>query len=46
MGPTTLAWTIAGDGARCLILKTEQELSVVGDAFDKIAVPYFLIGRW
>ncbi|MEG4407131.1 hypothetical protein, partial [Microcoleus sp. MON2_D5] len=32
--------------ARYLILKTENELSVVGDASDKIGVAYFLIGRW
>ena len=43
---TSLAFEIAAEQARCLILKTEHELSVVGDASDKIAVAYFLIGRW
>ena len=37
---------IAAERAKCLILKTEHELSVVGDASDKIGVAYFLIGRW
>jgi hypothetical protein len=43
---TSLAFEIAAERARCLILKTEHELSVVGDASDKIGVAYFLIGRW
>ena len=43
---TSLALEIAAERARCLILKTEHELSVVGDASDKIGVAYFLIGRW
>src|SRR4028119_2116091 len=42
---TSLAFEIAAERARCLILKTEHELSVVGDASDKIGVAYFLIGR-
>jgi len=43
---TSLAFEIAAERARCLILKTEHELSFVGDASDKIGVAYFLIGRW
>jgi hypothetical protein len=46
IAPTSLAFAIAVARARCLILKTEHELSVVGDEFDKIGVAYFLIGRW
>jgi hypothetical protein len=46
IAPTSLAFPIAVDRARCLILKTEYELSVVGDGSDKIGVAYFLIGRW
>src|SRR4028118_678128 len=43
---TLLVFEIAAVRARCLILKTERELSVVGDVSDKIGVAYFLIGRW
>jgi hypothetical protein len=43
---TSLAFEIAAQRARCLILKTEHELSVVGDASAQIGVAYFLIGRW
>ena len=43
---TLLVFEIAAVRVRCLILKTERELSVVGDVSDKIGVAYFLIGRW
>src|SRR5688500_7131074 len=43
---TLLVFEIAAVRARCLILKTERELSVVGDVSDKIGVAYFLTGRW
>ncbi len=43
---TLLVFEITAVRARCLILKTEHELSVVGDVSDKIEVAYFLIGRW
>jgi hypothetical protein len=36
---------IAGHSARDLILKTEPELTVAGDASDKIEGAYFLIGH-